>query len=61
MFFFFLLFIYFLSEESERIELIHHYNHAFSGFSAMLTENEASALSGISSSLNLPISFCLYL
>ncbi|GAU33362.1 hypothetical protein TSUD_364870 [Trifolium subterraneum] len=34
------------SEESERIELIHHYNHAFSGFSAMLTENEASALSG---------------
>ncbi|CAJ2657246.1 unnamed protein product [Trifolium pratense] len=35
------------SEESERIELIHHYNHAFSGFSAMLTEAEASTLSGI--------------
>ncbi|KAK4285276.1 hypothetical protein QN277_002001 [Acacia crassicarpa] len=31
--------------ESERIALIHHYNHAFSGFSAMLTETEASALS----------------
>ncbi|XP_058744207.1 CO(2)-response secreted protease-like [Vicia villosa] len=34
------------SEESERIKLIHHYSHAFSGFSAMLRENEASALSG---------------
>ncbi|KEH19206.1 subtilisin-like serine protease [Medicago truncatula] len=34
------------SEESERIKLIHHYNHAFSGFSAMLTQSEASALSG---------------
>ncbi|KAK7314032.1 hypothetical protein VNO77_39240 [Canavalia gladiata] len=33
-------------KESERIALIHHFNHAFSGFSAMLTENEASALSG---------------
>ncbi|OIV89374.1 hypothetical protein TanjilG_22337 [Lupinus angustifolius] len=32
--------------ESERIALIHHYSHAFSGFSAMLTESEASALSG---------------
>ncbi|XP_019449336.1 PREDICTED: CO(2)-response secreted protease-like [Lupinus angustifolius] len=32
--------------ESERIELIHHYSHAFSGFSAMLTESEASAISG---------------
>ncbi|XP_054791108.1 CO(2)-response secreted protease-like [Prosopis cineraria] len=31
--------------ESERIALIHHYSHAFSGFSAMLTESEASALS----------------
>ncbi|BAT89846.1 hypothetical protein VIGAN_06094700 [Vigna angularis var. angularis] len=34
------------SEESERIALIHHFSHAFSGFSAMLTESEASALSG---------------
>ncbi|XP_004514295.1 CO(2)-response secreted protease-like [Cicer arietinum] len=34
------------SEESERIALIHHYSHAFSGFSAMLTHTEASALSG---------------
>ncbi|XP_027353718.1 CO(2)-response secreted protease-like [Abrus precatorius] len=33
-------------KESERIALIHHFNHAFSGFSAMLTESEASALSG---------------
>ncbi|KAL5802010.1 hypothetical protein ACOSQ3_033642 [Xanthoceras sorbifolium] len=33
------------SEESERINLIHHYNHAFKGFSAMLTDKEASALS----------------
>ncbi|XP_061343243.1 CO(2)-response secreted protease-like [Gastrolobium bilobum] len=32
--------------ESERITLIHHFSHAFSGFSAMLTESEASALSG---------------
>ncbi|KAI4332873.1 hypothetical protein L6164_017748 [Bauhinia variegata] len=32
--------------ESERIALIHHYSHALSGFSAMLTESEASALSG---------------
>ncbi|CAL0333631.1 unnamed protein product [Lupinus luteus] len=31
--------------ESERIALIHHYSHALSGFSAMLTESEASALS----------------
>ncbi|KAJ6326132.1 hypothetical protein OIU78_013263 [Salix suchowensis] len=34
------------SHESERISLIHHYSHAFKGFSAMLTENEASALAG---------------
>ncbi|KAL5150586.1 CO(2)-response secreted protease [Glycine soja] len=34
------------SEESERIALTHHFSHAFSGFSAMLTESEASALSG---------------
>ncbi|XP_059434012.1 CO(2)-response secreted protease-like isoform X2 [Corylus avellana] len=34
------------SEESGRISLIHHYHHAFRGFSAMLTENEASILSG---------------
>jgi len=40
----------FHSEQSERIALIHHYSHAFNGFSAMLTESEASALSGISSS-----------
>ncbi|XP_021911094.1 CO(2)-response secreted protease-like, partial [Carica papaya] len=33
-------------EESERIQLIHHYHHAFKGFSAMLTEKEASLLSG---------------
>ncbi|XP_050235353.1 CO(2)-response secreted protease-like [Mercurialis annua] len=33
------------SHESERISLIHHYNHAFSGFSAMLTQTEASLLS----------------
>lgn len=32
--------------ESERIALIHHFSHAFSGFSAMLKESEASALSG---------------
>ncbi|KAF2300872.1 hypothetical protein P3X46_001691 [Hevea brasiliensis] len=34
------------SHESERISLIHHYNHAFNGFSAMLTQSEASELSG---------------
>ncbi|XP_059653728.1 CO(2)-response secreted protease-like [Cornus florida] len=34
------------SQESERISLIHCYNHAFKGFSAMLKENEASILSG---------------
>ncbi|KAJ4720463.1 Subtilisin-like protease [Melia azedarach] len=33
------------SEESRRISLIHHYKHAFRGFSAMLTEKEASILS----------------
>jgi len=42
-----LFFFFFFSEESERIKLIHHYNHAFSGFSAMLTQSEASSLSGI--------------
>ncbi|PON69886.1 Subtilase [Trema orientale] len=30
---------------SERISVIHNYHHAFRGFSAMLTENEASLLS----------------
>ncbi|XP_062092048.1 CO(2)-response secreted protease-like [Humulus lupulus] len=34
------------SEEKERISLIHHYHHAFRGFSAMLTDNEASFLLG---------------
>ncbi|XP_054811862.1 CO(2)-response secreted protease-like [Prosopis cineraria] len=34
-------------KESDRIALIHHYNHAFSGFSAMLKQSEASALSGL--------------
>ncbi|KAL6327075.1 hypothetical protein AAG906_013822 [Vitis piasezkii] len=34
------------SSESERISLIHSYNHAFKGFSAMLTQGEASILSG---------------
>ncbi|XP_073156865.1 CO(2)-response secreted protease-like [Henckelia pumila] len=34
------------SEESERKFLLNSYNHAFRGFSAMLTENEASVLSG---------------
>ncbi|KAH6772418.1 hypothetical protein C2S51_010822 [Perilla frutescens var. frutescens] len=34
------------SEESERKFLLTSYNHAFKGFSAMLTENEASVLSG---------------
>ncbi|KAH9752723.1 CO(2)-response secreted protease [Citrus sinensis] len=34
------------SEESDRISLIHHYKHSFKGFSAMLTEKEASVLSG---------------
>ncbi|EEF36839.1 Xylem serine proteinase 1 precursor, putative [Ricinus communis] len=34
------------SHESERISLVHHYSHAFTGFSAMLTEIEASELSG---------------
>ncbi|KAL2455995.1 CO(2)-response secreted protease [Abeliophyllum distichum] len=33
-------------EESERISLFHSYNHAFKGFSAILTEKEASTLSG---------------
>ncbi|KAL0429456.1 UNVERIFIED_CONTAM: CO(2)-response secreted protease [Sesamum radiatum] len=34
------------SEESERKVLLNSYDHAFKGFSAMLTENEASVLSG---------------
>ncbi|BBG96702.1 Subtilisin-like serine endopeptidase family protein, partial [Prunus dulcis] len=34
------------SHEIERISIIHKYNHAFRGFSAMLTETEASILSG---------------
>ncbi|KAJ4941354.1 hypothetical protein NE237_000074 [Protea cynaroides] len=34
------------SQESERLSLIHSYHHAFKGFSAMLTKEEASALSG---------------
>ncbi|XP_043709198.1 CO(2)-response secreted protease-like [Telopea speciosissima] len=34
------------SKERERLSLIHSYHHAFKGFSAMLTEEEASALSG---------------
>ncbi|KAJ9179498.1 hypothetical protein P3X46_011280 [Hevea brasiliensis] len=33
------------SQESDRISLIHSYHHAFKGFSAMLTEHEASLLS----------------
>ncbi|CAH8341986.1 unnamed protein product [Eruca vesicaria subsp. sativa] len=33
-------------EESERRKGVHHYKHAFRGFSAMLTEEEAAALSG---------------
>ncbi|KAL1346471.1 hypothetical protein HN51_020121 [Arachis hypogaea] len=33
-------------EEKKRVSLIHHFRHAMSGFSAMLTEREASALSG---------------
>ncbi|KAM6584417.1 hypothetical protein CsatB_011419 [Cannabis sativa] len=32
-------------EEKERISLIHQYHHAIRGFSAMLTDNEASILS----------------
>ncbi|KAL6009786.1 hypothetical protein ACLOJK_000215 [Asimina triloba] len=34
------------SEESERLSLIHSYDHAFIGFSAMLTGKEAALLSG---------------
>ncbi|EXB44294.1 Subtilisin-like protease [Morus notabilis] len=33
------------SQESERISIIHNYKHAFRGFSAMLTEDEAHLLS----------------
>ncbi|PON69884.1 Subtilase [Trema orientale] len=33
------------SQESERISIVHNYNHAFRGFSAMLTQSEASVLS----------------
>ncbi|XP_044461856.1 CO(2)-response secreted protease-like isoform X2 [Mangifera indica] len=35
------------SKKSDRISLIHHYKHAFKGFSAMLTEKEASLLSEV--------------
>ncbi|KAK9156553.1 hypothetical protein Scep_003127 [Stephania cephalantha] len=35
------------SDESERLSLIHSYNHAFKGFSALLTESEASLLSDL--------------
>ncbi|KAF5194907.1 Subtilisin-like protease SBT3.4, partial [Thalictrum thalictroides] len=34
------------SKERERSSLIHVYNHAFKGFSTMLTDKEASLLSG---------------
>ncbi|XP_061997957.1 CO(2)-response secreted protease-like [Rosa rugosa] len=34
------------SHQKERTSIIHKYNHAFRGFSAMLTESEASVLSG---------------
>ncbi|PRQ55932.1 putative tripeptidyl-peptidase II [Rosa chinensis] len=34
------------SHQRERTSIIHRYNHAFRGFSAMLTESEASVLSG---------------
>ncbi|KAM5551223.1 CO(2)-response secreted protease-like [Rosa sericea] len=34
------------SHQRERTSIIHKYNHAFRGFSAMLTESEASVLSG---------------
>ncbi|CAL5416870.1 unnamed protein product [Camellia sinensis] len=33
------------SQESERVSLLNFYGHAFKGFSAMLTENEAALLS----------------
>ncbi|KAF5962080.1 hypothetical protein HYC85_003289 [Camellia sinensis] len=33
-------------QESERVSLLNFYSHAFKGFSAMLTENEAALLSG---------------
>ncbi|KAI3848189.1 hypothetical protein MKX03_022364 [Papaver bracteatum] len=33
------------SQESERLSLIHSYNHGFKGFSAVLTEEEAAILS----------------
>lgn len=49
----FFSFFNFRSEESERIALIHHYSHAFNGFTAMLTQSEASALAGISSLFQL--------
>lgn len=58
--FFFCVFILFGREEIERISVIHNYNHAFRGFSAMLTEGEASVLSGSFSSLSLSIYFCLF-
>ncbi|KAL7209373.1 hypothetical protein ACSBR1_030995 [Camellia fascicularis] len=34
------------SQEGERVSLLNFYSHAFKGFSAMLTENEAALLSG---------------
>lgn len=33
-------------QKNQKVSLLHHYNHAFRGFSAMLTESEASKLSG---------------
>ena len=40
----------FASKESEKMSIVHNY-HTFRGFSAMLTENQASVLSGTFSSL----------
>lgn len=47
------MYMIFGSQESERISVVHNYNHAFRGFSAMLTESEASVLSGSFSCLSL--------
>nr|TKS10222.1 hypothetical protein D5086_0000085380 [Populus alba] len=44
--------VLFGSHESERISLIRHYSHAFKGFSAMLTENEASVLAAATITLS---------
>ncbi|KAG6783263.1 hypothetical protein POTOM_012708 [Populus tomentosa] len=49
------------SHESERISLIRHYSHAFKGFSAMLTENEASVLAAEFASLQILISLGIHL